>query len=111
MTTIWPMACGSLIVNNKIIEISKLLEECGLSRPPCSTFARYLPLVAATGLLSAVPIPLHWTFWDDLLFVGRRGALEEEIVLKRRVVGSTPALAVTYRDLGQVLNSQLLGAL
>src|SRR6218665_2112415 len=77
MTRTLPMVCRSLIVNNKIIEISKLLEECGLSRPPCRTFARYLHLVAATGLLSAVPIPLHWTIWDDLLFVGRGVALAD----------------------------------
>jgi len=43
-----------------------LLEECGLSRQPDRTFACYLHLVAATGLLSAVPILLHWTFWGDL---------------------------------------------
>src|SRR6218665_3656926 len=72
MTRILPMVCGSLIVNNKIIEISKLIEECGLSRPLCRrpTFACYLHLVAATGLYrpySAVPTPLHWTFWGDLV--------------------------------------------
>ena len=38
--------------------------------------------------------------------VGRDGALVESIAFNRRVVGSTPALAVT-RDLGQVLFLQL----
>src|SRR6218665_167573 len=52
MTRILPMVCGSFIVNNKIIEISKLIEERGLFRPPCRrpTFACYLHLVDATGL-------------------------------------------------------------
>jgi len=45
----------------------KVLEECCLSRPPYRTFACYLHLVAATGLLSAVPSPLHLTFRDDLV--------------------------------------------
>jgi len=35
------MVCGSLIVNNKMLEISKLLEECGLSQPPYRSFACY----------------------------------------------------------------------
>ena len=38
--------------------------------------------------------------------MGRDGALVEAITLNRRVVGSTPALAV-MRDLGQVLYLQL----
>jgi len=58
---------GSLSVNNKIIKISKLLEECGVSQPPCFTFTGYFYLVAATGLLQAVPIPAHWSFWGDLV--------------------------------------------
>jgi len=40
--------------------------------------------------------------------VGRDGALVESIAFNRRVVGSTPALAVR-RDLGQVLYLQLPG--
>jgi len=58
------MVCGSFTVNSKMIEISKLLEERGLSRPPSRTFSRYIHLIAATDsvLLLAVPVPLHWTF-------------------------------------------------
>src|SRR6218665_3397734 len=37
----------------------------------------------------------------------RRGALVESIAFNRRVVGSTPALAAMYRDLGKVLYLQL----
>src|SRR6218665_909325 len=77
MTRILPMVCGSLIVNNKIIEILKLLEECGLSRPPCRNFACYLHLVAATGL-PAVPIMLHWTFKGDLLQWRRQSGLSSQ---------------------------------
>src|SRR6218665_2234838 len=50
-----------------MIEILKVLEECCLSRPPYRTFACYLHLVAATGLLSVVPILLHRTFWGGLV--------------------------------------------
>ena len=39
-------------------------------------------------------------------WVGRDGALVESITFNRRVVGSTPALAATYTDLGQVLYLQ-----
>ena len=43
--------------------------------------------------------------------LGHGGALVESIAFNRRVVGSTPAIVVKYRDLGQVLNSQLSVAL
>ena len=43
--------------------------------------------------------------------MGRGGALVESIAFNRRIVGSTLALAATYWDLGQVLNSQLHVAL
>ena len=39
--------------------------------------------------------------------VGRGGALFETMTFNLRVVGSTPALAATYTDLGQVLYLQL----
>ena len=44
---------------------------------------------------------------DFTKIVGRGGALVETMTFNRRVVGSTPALAATYRDLGQVLYLQL----
>src|SRR6218665_2459753 len=37
MTRILPMVCVSLIVNNKMIKLSKLLKEFGLSQPPNRT--------------------------------------------------------------------------
>ena len=42
---------------------------------------------------------------------GRGGALVESKPFDRRVVGSNPALAATYSDLGLVRNSQLAVAL
>jgi len=39
--------------------------------------------------------------------VGRGGALVETMTFNRRVVGSSPALAASRRDLGQVLYLQL----
>ena len=51
-------------------------------------------------------MPAMPLFWISVIFVGRDGALVESITFNRRVVGSTPALAVTYMDLGQVLYLQ-----
>src|SRR6218665_1738407 len=39
--------------------------------------------------------------------VGRGGSLVNWTPFVRRVVGSNPALAVTYRDFGQIIHSQL----
>ena len=43
--------------------------------------------------------------------VGRSGALVESVPFDRSVVGSNPALAAAYRDLGQVIHLQLPVAL
>ena len=43
--------------------------------------------------------------------MGRGGAMVESMPFDRRVAGSNHSLAATYRDLGQVLNSQLRVAL
>jgi len=39
--------------------------------------------------------------------MGHGGALVDSIAFNRKVVGSTPALAAMYTDLGQVLYLQL----
>ena len=48
---------------------------------------------------------------DRPYIVRRGGALVESKPFDRRVVGSNPALAATYTDLGLVRNSQLAVAL